>query len=303
MYENRPEDKIFIPLIIINILVILVGAYLFFLVIKTKSFKNFNWFYNIIFCFIIFTDNILRILPLSDDEGGCNNYEDTGAFFLVFFDKLILVTLSMNSFITYLGLIQRDFYEKNKKSIFFITCSISFTISAILTGIYLGKGIESYKLYCYAKSSTLKKILDSIFNGIFLLISFFCYVRILMFLVKKKNSANDGTFVFLSYNHYFNSILIKFIINVATFVESYLIIYDKLPDDYVDLIYVITCFLVDLNITLNEEVIKETKKIFCSKNEKKKPLINNCKTKFEDEDDEEKNNNSFELERKRTDSF
>ena len=228
-----------------------------------------------------------------------------GAFFLTFFDKLILVTLSMNSLITYFGVILRDFYEKKKKSIFFITCSSSFIISAVLTAIYLSKGTTSYDLYCYAESSNLKKVLDSIFNGIFLLICIFCYVRILIYFVKKKNKANDGTFQFLSYNHYFNTILIKLIINVGFFVESYLIIYDVFPDDSVDLIYVSTCFLIDLNITLNEEVIKESKNIFCSKKKKEKPLLNNAKTKFDDEEDggKDNKNDSFELERQRTDSF
>ena len=121
-----------------------------------------------------------------------------------------------------------------------------------------------------------KKILDCVFNGIFLLICLLCYIRILIYLFRKRNKAQDGTFEFLSYHHYFNTILIKLIINAATFIESYLIIYDKLPDDYVDLIYVSTCFLVDLNITLNEEVIKETKKIFCPKqyDSKKIALVN-----------------------------
>ena len=44
---------------------------------------------------------------------------------------------------------------------------------------------------------------------------------------------------------------------------SYLIIYDKIPADFIDLIYLISCFLVDLYYTINKIIIKETMKIFC----------------------------------------
>ena len=47
------------------------------------------------------------------------------------------------------------------------------------------------------------------------------------------------------------------------FVESYLITFDKIPDDFIELIYIVSCFLVDLYYTINKIIIKETMKIFC----------------------------------------
>ena len=49
------------------------------------------------------------------------------------------------------------------------------------------------------------------------------------------------------------------------FVESYLIIYDIMPADFIDLTYLISCLLVDLYYTINKIIIKETMKIFCRK--------------------------------------
>ena len=54
-----------------------------------------------------------------------------------------------------------------------------------------------------------------------------------------------------------------FLINSFMFVEAYLITYDKLPDDFIELIYLISCFLVDIYYTINKIIIKETMKIFC----------------------------------------
>ena len=49
------------------------------------------------------------------------------------------------------------------------------------------------------------------------------------------------------------------------FVESYLIIYDIFPSDYIDFIYVLTCFILELFNSYNEIVYKETLKLFCKK--------------------------------------
>ena len=77
------------------------------------------------------------------------------------------------------------------------------------------------------------------------------------------------------------------------FVEAYLITYDKLPDDFIELIYLISCFLVDLYYTINKIIIKETMKIFCKDlYNKKYPQIKKRGTidigvADDDEDDED----------------
>ena len=61
-----------------------------------------------------------------------------------------------------------------------------------------------------------------------------------------------------------------FIVNIITFVESYLIIFNKIPIEYIDIIYLSTCLVIDLAYNINDITIKETTKIFCKKAYKEK---------------------------------
>ena len=54
-----------------------------------------------------------------------------------------------------------------------------------------------------------------------------------------------------------------FFFNSALFIESYLIIYNKIKIENIDIIYLTTCLFVDLYYTLNKIIIKETLRIFC----------------------------------------
>ena len=80
--------------------------------------------------------------------------------------------------------------------------------------------------------------------------------------------------------------MLMFIINSSLFIESDLIIYDKIPDHLIDLIYIITCLLVDLYYAINKIIIKEMMKIFCKKYyDKKYPKIKKVSS-IEVDDDE-----------------
>jgi len=116
--ENSFADdkKAFIPVLILNILIIIIGLYLSFLLIKSKSFHTYPCYNMIIFSLILFLDNILRILPFTDSKRGKHNtLEYIQAYLLVFFDKLILATLTMHAFIFYLGVIKTEFYYCHEK--------------------------------------------------------------------------------------------------------------------------------------------------------------------------------------------
>ena len=58
-----------------------------------------------------------------------------------------------------------------------------------------------------------------------------------------------------------------FIGNSLLYIESYLIIYDKLPVpfEYIDLVYLVTCLLINLIYAINKKIIYEIKKLFCKK--------------------------------------
>jgi hypothetical protein len=95
----------------------------------------------------------------------------------------------------------------------------------------------------------------------------------------------------LDYGHHNLKIVLMFIINSYMFVESYLIIYDIMPADFIDLTYLISCLLVDLYYTINKIIIKETMKIFCRKlYDKKYPVYkrrNTADINLEEDDDED----------------
>ena len=83
----------------------------------------------------------------------------------------------------------------------------------------------------------------------------------------RKEEIEKGMLNENDYEHDLNRMIIIFITNTLFYVESFLIIYDKLPvpDNYIDLVYIITCLIINLIYTINKVVIKETKKIFCKK--------------------------------------
>lgn len=277
-----------IPLIILNIIIIIISLYLIFLFFKSKSFHKYPCYNMIIFSFIILLDNILRIIPINEDKNKCSTVENVIAYFIVFFDKLILATLSMQALIYYLGVLKSNFYSTYESKIFYITFIFSLLISGSLAGIYMKNGTVAYNsYYCYCRDKRYKKVMDDIFNSIYLLISIYCSIVPLMYIFRKKKEVESGLIDDLNYSHHFNRILITLLLNILTFVISFLIIYDKLPSDYVDLIYLIVCLIDDLFNCLNEEVYKETLKIFCKKKYNQKyNLLKSQKTNFDDDDDD-----------------
>ena len=269
------EKLALVLIIIINVIIIIIGLYLGFLFIKSKSFNTYSCYNMIIFSFIIFIDNFLRIIPLNLNKKNCNTGENIIAFFIVFFDKLILATISMQALIYYFGVLRTTFYMNNEKTIFYTTLTISLVVSVAISGIYIGVfKTTPFGFYCYSNDTPTRRIIDDIFNSIYLSISLYSTIIPLMYVGKKKKEVESGLIEDLNYSHHFNRLLIIFIINTWTFVESFLIIYDKITGDYTDVIYLSTCLLIDLVNSINQTVYKETLKIFCKEkyNQKYNPL-------------------------------
>ena len=305
--DSIDDDKgVFIPVLILNILIIIIGLYLSFLLIKSKSFHTYPCYNMIIFSLILFFDNILRIIPLTDDnEEKYNNLEYIQAYLLVFFDKLILATLSTHALIFYLGVIKTEFYYNNEKKIFYITLIVNLIICSAISGLYISaKEIHqlSDRYYCYCNDDVKgKKLGDTLFNSIFFIINLFCTINLFFFINKKKKEAEAGLIDDLDYRHNFIRIILLFFLNLITFLESYLIIYDVISGKYVDILYLFTCLLIDLYNTLNKTVYQETLKIFCPKSYEEKflPLKDLHSTGEIDEDEGEKKK----LRRQQTESF
>ena len=131
------SDNIFGSLIIpiFNGIIIFIALSILIFYFTNKSFLNYSYFNIIILCFIMFTDNILRIITVNHDTSKVLQYGQ--AFLLVFFDRLILLEITMQAVICYLGIAQNNYYKDHTKKIFFVTLFLSLSISPILAAIFI----------------------------------------------------------------------------------------------------------------------------------------------------------------------
>ena len=252
--------------IILNILFVLISFYLLFLFIKSKELHNCPCYNMMIISLIILIDNAFRLLHSS-------NYPEIlqyiQAFTLTFLDKLLLTTMTSQTLILYLGIVKTQFYYKYEKVIFFLTLIVEILICCVLTTLYIIFGgktdYEGKNKYFYCETSDFKKFADPIFDSIFLLLNLIFFVNLLTYFSKKKKEALKGETEDLDYGKNFTKFFLMFIVNTITFVESYLIIFSQISIKYIDIIYLSTCFIIDLVYNINDITIKETSKIFCKK--------------------------------------
>ena len=286
--------------IILNIIIILITFYLIFLFIKSKTFHIYPCYNIMILSIILFFDNILRLIPTKNTLTALQYIQ---AFLLTFLDKLVLTTITSQAIIIYLGVCQTKLYFNNERKVYFITVIAGIVIGIIITAIYISFGITNYEdengengsIYYYCEGPKTKQIIDTVFNSFFLALNTICIGLLLLFLSSKTTKASLGIIEDLDYGHHRTKIVIMFFVNTITFIESYLIIYDKLPIN-VDLTYLLTCLIIDLYYTINKIIIKETMKIFCkSAYDKKYPTEGQTNSISEEGDEEltKKRKNSF----------
>ena len=279
--------------IILNILLILISFYLLFLYLKSNTFYKYPCFNIIILSFIILIDNILRLIKTKNLSELIQYIQ---AFLLVFLDKLLLTTIVSQAFIIYLGVVKTKFYYEHESYIFFLTLIITILVDVSITIFYfcifdIYKHEKNY--YYYIEGNNIKKIIDTIFNTIFLFLNTIFTIILIIFIYNKKHQAKLGINEDLDYGHHYMKILLMFFCNSTLFIESYLIIYEQINIEKTDIIYLTTCLLVDLYYTINKIIIKETLKIFCIKIYNKKYGINNNRNEsFLSENSENKKNNS-----------
>ena len=258
-------------------LIILIVLYVIFIYIKSKEFHSYSCAYIIILNISILIDNIFRIIPVSDDKTKYKWLQFIQAFILASLDKYILLDLTLQVFIIYLGIMKTNFYYKHKKAIFYITFFTSMGLSFLMGGLFLLGDVTDYGLYWYTKDNSIKKIFDNIFNSVFLTLNtFFCIIVIINICIRKEE-IEKGMLNENDYEHDLNRMIIIFITNTLIYVESFIIIHDviNIKGVYIDLIYLVSCLIVTLIYSINKFVINETKKIFCKKVLlKSKPKIN-----------------------------
>ena len=284
MEEEKAESiGILISRIILNIFIILIAIFIFTLYIKDKLFHTVPCYNMMTISLLLFLDNILRLIPTK----GSDVFQYIQAFILITFDKLLFCVLTVQAIIYYLGVIKTKFYYANDKIIYITSLIISVAISIILASIYISYGKVEYGIYSYSSDSELKRVIDPTFIGILILVNLFCIIILLVYVSGKKREASKGLIEDLDYGHHFIRILLMFFVNMLTFIEQYLIIYDVLEGLHIDidLLYLTTCLIIDLFYTMNKTIYEETLKIFCHKNINKSKDI-----KMEDENSREEEN-------------
>ena len=288
--------------LILNIIIILITLYLIFLFIKSKSFHIYPCYNIMVLSIILLIDNIFRIIPSNNPNAAFSYIQ---AYLLTFLDKIVLTTITSQAIITYLGVCKTKLYFNNERLIFFSTLIAGIILGIILASIYISFGITNYEdkeknikgsIYFYCKGPETKMVIDTIFNSFLLFFNTIFISLLLIFISNKRKDASLGLIEDLDYGHHHTKILLMFLVNSLTFVESYLIIYDKLPGN-VDMIYLSTCLVIDLYYTINKIIIKETMRIFCRKiYEQKYPAEKKIGsiTSEEELDTRDEKNDSFE---------
>lgn len=286
--------------IILNIVLVLISFYLVFIYIKSKEFRKYPCYNIIILSFIILTDNIFRLIPINYIPYIYIHYIQ--AFLLTFLDKLILTTITSQAIIIYLGKVKTQFYYKHEAKIFytillfsiFIDLSIAvafFVISQKITN-YKNKDYEGNNYYYYEGLPHIKEKIDTIFDSIFFVLNTYSNIRTLFYISREKRQASLGLIQDFDYSHHYSKILLYFFVNSVIFIESFLIIYKKIPIEIIDLIYLITCLFIDLVYTINKTIIKETSKIFGRK-QRTQSIISSENEEDETEDEDDIINNVY----------
>lgn len=280
--------------IVINVFIILIAFYMLFLYLKSKTFYSYECSNMLIINFVLLFDNVLRLFSINNEK-----LQFTQAFILVFLDKLLLTAITMQAIINYFGIVKYKFYQKHKKRIFYTTLIISLLLCIILSMILIitqGKIKYDVTLYYYCNSvNNIKKIIDISLNCIYICINLFCIIITIITLSENKKDAEYHDIIDdVDYKYHLIKEIIMLFVNILAFVESFLIIYDVLYSLglNVDLVYLITCLVIDLYYTVNKTTFEETLKLCC-----KKKYSNNLSKSFSVNDDDSEDS------LQRTDSF
>ena len=270
-----------------NILIILITTCLIIIYVKVKDLHSYPCYFNILLSSIISINNIARLInPIREDDS--TNPGDTigcrvQGFILALFDKLMVTTMTIYSIVTYLGIVNLNFYKRNEKIIFIITIILSILISLIISILFILNGVVYYDDVCYVRSSidetvpnlkVNKELIDIIVNAILLAINFYCILHLLIYFIKiiiESKKKNDERRL-KNYCFFLTKYLIIFFLNNMTFIMIILIIYDKffVEDELTSLCYIILSLFIVLFYTVNMRVLHEGKNIICCKKDRTK---------------------------------
>ena len=280
---------------VMNFLIIAISLYLLIIYIVSKSFRSYPCYLNIILSFVIAIDNILRLLRL-EDSGTIVCYFQ--AFTLALFDKLIFSSITVNTFLTYIGVKKYELFKAKMKILFLASNIIGLIIGLIFAIFFIIMDEpQKYENVCYVKSSSYKEISDTITTFFLFLINSYCNLNLLLYLLKViKELYVIGRNVKDFSKHFFR-IFISLIITTISFLIVILIINDSLffEDDLIDLCYITICLILDLFFTFNKTVINETYKLFCCKKDMEEKEKENDPIELDNKNEKEDDDNNYDI--------
>lgn len=251
-----------LALIIISVIITFIAICISIIYCTNKNFRSFPFYFNMMFTISIALNNVIRFIPFEKgEEKNLTILCQIQAFSLTFLDKYMLTLMTVYSVIAYIGSYRIESFKVYQKSIFIILTIISIIISGICTTVFFIVGISGHSEFCYVKTSEpVKQWVDTIVTSILFLINLFCIIRILMKVSQLRKEINQSIIVGREngFDNHLTRFIIDLIINIIVFVYVILLILKKLPfDSFVkDLIYIISCLVVELFFTLNSELIR-----------------------------------------------
>ena len=256
--------------LVFSILNAIFSIFIVTMYIKSRFSNTYAYYFNILFTLVISFRNIIRIIQKSDQDAFCY----IQAFFLSTMDKLIQIQITSYSVINYIGLFQMKFYQNNEKQIFIFLTAFSVMYSLILSTIFISQGLSGEAYCCYVKTSaTLKRVLDTLFSIILLLVNVSISIKIIITLCqnKKKESNNKNRLASIRLH------LVRFISEIFFVTLIFLIVIFSVnkiftedeAKDIKEITYEILLVIMELFYTMNREIFKEIKRIFlCQKDNK-----------------------------------
>ena len=244
------------------------SVFIIIVYIKSKFFHSYAYYFNILFTLIICIRNLMRLIQKIEYNGFCFFQ----AFLLSTFDKFIQVQITSYSIINYIGMFSNKFFEGNKKQIFIMLTALSAFYSFGLTIIFISQGLSGEAYCCYVKTSaSLKKILDTLFSVILLSINLFCTLRIILTLCKSKNqnmeNKKKSDDIKRHLSRFISEIFfVTFIFLIVIFTVNKIFM-DDIEKEFKEIMYEILLLIMEIFYTMNKEILKEVKRIFCCKKE------------------------------------
>ena len=244
------------------------SVFIIIVYIKSKFFHSYAYYFNILFTLIICIRNLMRLIQKIEYNGFCFFQ----AFLLSTFDKFIQVQITSYSIINYIGMFSNKFFEANKKQIFIMLTALSAFYSFGLTIIFISQGLSGEAYCCYVKTSaSLKKILDTLFSVILLSINLFCTLRIILTLCKSKNQNMENKKKSEDIKRHLSRFIseiffVTFIFLIVIFTVNKIFM-DDIEKEFKEIMYEILLLIMEIFYTMNKEILKEVKRIFCCKKE------------------------------------